>query len=217
VPKPTTIAELRSLVAAWTPAPTARSEAGIATGVPGLDAALGGGLPRSRVTELVSEEPGSGGELIFGALLASTRTARLRVALVDAADGFAPENFRADLLRHLVWVRPRSLAEAMACADVLVRDGNYAVLVLDVRGVPDRTLRQQPSAAWHRLRLAAEQHPGAVLVQTAFSLVPAVPCRILLSGPARLGELRRPRSERMAALRVELARGHGKLREELAG
>jgi hypothetical protein len=217
VPNSTTIAALRSLVAAWAPTPPARSAAGIATGVPAIDAALGGGLPRGRLTELVSAAPSGGGELVFGALLAGTRASRQRIALIDAADGFSPHHHRADLLRHLVWVRARSLAEAMACADVLARDGNYAVLALDLRGVPARALRQQPAAAWHRLRLAAEQNPGAVLVQTATGLVPAVPWRLALRTPAPLGALRRARAERVAALTVEVERGHAEAREELAG
>jgi len=217
VPKPTTIAALRSLVAAWTPAPVARSTDGVATGVPAIDGALGGGLPRGRVTELVSAVPGSGGELVFEALLESTRAARLRVALIDAADGFAPKNHRANLLRHLVWVRARSLPEALGCADVLVRDGNYAVMVLDVRGVPARVLRQQSSGVWHRLRLAAEQNPGAVLVQSAAGFFPAVPWRLVLRTSAHLGELRRTRAERAVALAVEVERGHADTREELAG
>ena len=217
MPSPISIAELRSLVAAWTPTPATRSEAGIATGVPAIDAALGGGLPRGRLTELVSALPSSGGELVFHALLASTRAARLRVALIDAADGFAPKNFGADLLRHLVWVRARSLPEALSCADVLVRDGNYAVLALDLRGVPARVLRQQSSSAWHRLRLTAEQNAGAVLVQSASGFVPAVPWRLVLRGSAGLGELRRTRAERITALQVEVVRGQGHTREELAG
>jgi hypothetical protein len=217
VPKSTTIAELRSLVAAWTPALPARSGDYIATGVPAIDAALGGGLPRGRVTELVSGAPSSGGELAFGALLANTRAARLRVALIDAADGFAPHNHRADSLRHLVWVRARSLPEALGCADVLVRDGNYAVLVLDVRGVPARSLRQLPAGVWHRLRLAAEQNPSAVLVQSATGFFPAVPWRLVLRTTAHLDDLRRTRADRVAALVAEVERGHACVREELTG
>jgi hypothetical protein len=216
VPKPATIAALRTLVAPWTPAPLVRSGHGIATGVPAIDDALGGGLPRGRMTELVAV-PSGGGELVFGALLASTRAARLRVALIDATDGFAPGNYQADLLRHLVWVRTRSLSEALGCADVLVRDGNYAVLVLDVRGVAPRVLRQQPSSVWHRLRLTAEQNTGAVLVQSAAAFVPAVPWRLALRTVAGLHELRRPRADRVAALAVHIERGHADAREELAG
>jgi len=217
VPPPTTIAALRSLVAAWTPTPLVRSGEGIATGVLALDAALGGGLPRGRVTELVSAAPSSGGGLVFGALLASTRAAQLRIALIDAADGFAPASYAADLLRHLVWVRPRSLPEALGCADVLVRDGNYAVLVLDLRGVPARQLRQQPATVWHRLRLAAERNAGAVLVQSSAGVVPAAPWRLALRAPATLSELRQTRAERVAELVVEVERGYGVEREEKAG
>jgi hypothetical protein len=169
------------------------------------------------VTELVSAAPSSGGELVFAALLAATRAARLRIALIDAADGFAPRNHRADLLRHLVWVRPRSLPEALECADVLVRDGNYAVTVFDTRGIPARVLRRQPAGAWHRLRLSAELNPGAVLVQSAAGFVPAVPWRLVLRTPARLDDLRRTLAERMEVLAVEVERGHAAAGEELAG
>ena len=205
---PIAFAAMRSLLAAR-PSRPPRSGGAIATGVAGIDAALGGGLPRGRVTELISAAAGSGGELVFASLLAGTRQARMRVALVDAADGFAPKSFRPDLLRHLLWVRARSLAEAMACADVLVRDGNYGVLVLDVRGIPARALRQQPNGIWHRLRLAAEQHPAAVLVQSSAAVVRSAPWRLVLREPAALAALRRPRAERAAALAPELERGQG--------
>ena len=217
MPKLTTIAALRTLVAAWTPTPVARGEDGVATGVAAIDAALGGGLPRGRITELVSTAPSTGGELVLGALLASTRSARLRVALIDAGDGFVPGNYTPDLLRHLVWVRAHSLAEAISCADVVVRDGNYAVMILDVRGVPLRTLRQQPSHAWHRLRLSAEQSPGAVLVQSVQGFVPAVPWRLALRSVATLSALRATRVDRLTSLTVDVERGHALRGEELAG
>jgi len=206
VSDPVAFAAMRSLLAARPPRSPQAGD-GIATGIPAIDSALGGGLPRGRVTELVSAAAGSGGELVLASLLASTRRARLRVALVDAADGFAPKSFQADLLRHLVWVRARSLAEALACADVLVRDGNYAALVLDVRGVAARVINRQPNQAWHRLRLAAEQHPAAVLVQSDAPVVRSAPWRLILRTPPALASLRRPRAERMAALMAELARG----------
>lgn len=216
MPPPVSIAALRSLVAAWTPAPPAPG-GGIATGVPAVDAALGGGLPRGRITELVSPRPGCGGELVLATLLARTRAARQRVALVDAADGFDPAAHRADALRHLVWVRAPSPAGALACADVLVRDGNYAVVVLDLRGVPARELSRQPAPVWHRLRLAAQPNPGAILVQSAAGCVPAVAWRLVLRTPAALPGLRRPQAERAAALTVEVERGHADARGEQTG
>ena len=127
-------------------------------------------------------------------LLVTTRNARQRVALVDAADGFAPECVPGDALRHLVWVRPRSLAETMAAADVLVRDGNYAVVIMDLRGLAERELLTLPKAQWHRLQRAAESRPAAVLVQTTRGLVPAVPWRLLLRTTHGLGMRRVPQT-----------------------
>ena len=149
-------------------------------------------------------------------LLITTRNARQRVALVDAADGFAPECVPSDALRHLVWVRPRSLAETMAVADVLVRDGNYAVVVVDLRGLAERELLNLPKAQWHRLQRAAESRAAAVLVQTTRGVVPAVPWRLTLKTPHGLAARRTTQDKLVAALTVEIARGHV-MHEEKAG
>ena len=188
----------------------------VPTGVRGVDDALGGGLPAGRLTELVSEAPSSGGQLVLARLLITTRAARQRIALIDGADGFAPEAMPADALRHLVWVRARSLSEALAAADVLVRDGNYAAVVIDLRGIAERVLRRTPATEWHRLHRAAESRPAAVLVQTVFPLVPAVPWRLALRVPQDLTRRGKPQGQLAAELKVETVRGHVRL-EELAG
>jgi hypothetical protein len=216
VPDPITLSALRSLVAARFPATTRKHGSAVPTGVRSVDDALGGGLPAGRLTELVSEAPSSGGQLVLARLLITTRAARQRIALIDGADGFAPEAMPADALRHLVWVRARSLSEALAAADVLVRDGNYAAVVIDLRGIAERVLRRTPATEWHRLHRAAESRSAAVLVQTVFPLVPAVPWRLALRVPQGLTRRREPQGQLAAELKVETVRGHVRL-EELAG
>ena len=216
MPDPITLSALRSLVAARFPATTRKHGSAVPTGVKGVDDALGGGLPAGRLTELVSEAPSSGGQLVLARLLITTRAARQRIALIDGADGFAPETMPADALRHLVWVRARSLSEALAAADVLVRDGNYAAVVIDLRGIAERVLRRTPATEWHRLHRAAESRPAAVLVQTVFPLVPAVPWRLALRVPQGLARRGAPQGQLAAELKVETVRGHVRL-EELAG
>ena len=206
--QPPTLSALRSLVAARFPTASRKQLGCVPTGIAGLDEALGGGLPAGRLTELVSEAASSGGQLVLTRLLVATRAARQRVALVDGADGFAPEAVPADALRHLVWVRAHNLDEALAAADVLVRDGNYAVVVIDLRGIAERVLRRTPSPAWHRMHRAAENQPAAVLVQTPFALVPAVPWRLTLRATQGLAQRRRSQAELAAELRVETVRGH---------
>jgi len=205
---PIKLAALRSLLSARFPEKTRRPGGAVGTGVPAIDAALGGGLPAGRLTELVSGAPSSGGQTVFTRLLISTRAARQRVALVDAADGFAPEAVPADALRHLVWVRSRSLGAALAAADVLVRDGNYAVIVLDLRGIAERALRR---AGWYRLHRAAEGGAAAVLVQTPCELVPAAPWRLILRVPQTLADAGVPLELIAGRLEVQTTRGHEKV------
>jgi hypothetical protein len=214
---PTTLAALRSLLAARFPEKTWRPGGVIPTGVAAADQALAGGLPVGRLTELVATAPSSGGQTVLSHLLVSTRTARRRMALVDGADGFAPGAVPPDELRHLVWVRCRTPAEALAAADLLVRDGNYAVIALDLRGLAERTLRKQPATAWYRLQRAAEGGAAAVLVLTPHPLVPAVPWRLVLRTPLTIENVRTPREVLAARLAVETDRGHATAQEELAG
>jgi hypothetical protein len=211
------MAALRSLVAARFPQKARRQGVGVPTGVPAIDEALGDGLPASQLTELVSAAPSSGGQLILAQLLETTRAARQRLALIDAADGFAPHAISPDALRHLVWVRCRSLADALAVADVLVRDGNYAAVVLDLRGVAERTLRQQPGTVWHRLHRVIENSAPSVLALTPCPLIPAVAWRLVLSTPHRLAARRMSQEQLATTLTVEIARGHAGGALERAG
>ena len=182
-----------------------------------VDEALGGGLPAGRLTELVSAVPSGGGQTVVAKLLEATQAARQRVALIDGADGFAPEAVPAGLLRHLVWVRCRAPEEALAAADILVRDGNYAAVVLDLRGCAERALRRSPASAWYRLQRAAEGAAAAVLVQTTRPLVPAVPWRLVLDAPLSLADAGAPRDDVADRLAVRAERSHGPAAVLLAG
>lgn len=203
---PSSVASLRALLAARFPERTRKSAGAIATGVRAIDEALGGGLPAGRLTELVSAAPGTGGQTVVAELLRTTRRARQRVALIDGANGFVAEDVPPDTLRHLVWVRAHNANEAFAAADILVRDGNYAVVIVDLRGISERTLLKTPATTWHRLRHATEDSPSAVLVQTTTGLVPTVPCRLLLQETIPLARRRTPRAVLADAIAVEIER-----------
>jgi len=218
VPDPSqTVSALRALISARFPERGRRPWGSVAAAVGPVDDALGGGLPAGRLTELVSAVPSGGGQTVIAGLLAATQAARQRMALVDGADGFAPEAVPADMLRHLVWVRCRGPEQAFAAADILVRDGNYAALVVDLRGCAERVLRRTPSSVWYRLQRAAEGGPAAVLVQTTLALVPAVPWRLVLHAPLSLGDAGLPREDVAARLAVRTERGPGRALGELAG
>lgn len=214
---PKSVSALRSMLAARFPERSRRPCGGVPVSVAPVDDALGGGLPSGRLTELVSAVPSGGGQTVIAGLLAATQAARQRVALVDGSDAFSPGSVPDHLLRHLVWVRCRAPEQAFAAADILVRDGNYAVVVLDLRGCAERVLRRTPAATWYRLQRAAESSSVAVLVQTQSLLVPAVPWRLVLDTPLPLARTGEPREAVASGLGVRTERSHAEPAAELAG
>jgi hypothetical protein len=213
---PSTLQSLRQLLAERFPASARTRAGGLATGVPGIDGALGGGLPAGLLTELVSAAPSSGGQLVLASALASARAQRRRVALVDGTDAFDPAALEGDSLRHLVWVRCRQLLLALAVAEIFVRDGNFSLVALDLRGASAAEQRRLPAAAWHRLQRAAEQGGAAILVHTTQPTVPAVAHRLILEKSLPLSAQLTVRAEVAAALFPAVAR-QAPLREALAG
>ena len=214
---PQTVSALRSLLAARFPEKARKPCGGVSVSVRSIDDALGGGLPAGRLTELVSPVASGGGQTVIAKLLRATQAARQRIALVDGSDGFAPEAVPDEMLRHLVWVRCRVPEQAFAAADILVRDGNYAVVVMDLRGCAERVLHRTPAATWYRLQRAAEGSSVAVLVQTQSLLVPAVPWRLILGSPLSLADAHSPREAVAGRLTVRTERSHVQEIEELAG
>jgi hypothetical protein len=212
-----TVSALRSLLAARFPERTRRPCRGVPAGARPVDEALGGGLPAGSLTELVSAVPSGGGQTVVAELLASTQSARQRIALIDGSDGFAPDAVCPDLLRHLVWVRCHGPGEALAVADILVRDGNYAAIVLDLRGCPGRLLHRTPASTWYRLQRAAEGGSVAVLVQTESALIPAVPWRLTLATPFSMAQADEPRESVADRIDVRTDRSHAQAAEERAG
>src|SRR4051794_28893448 len=77
-----------------------------ASGMPALDAALGGGFRRGQVSEIIGA-PSSGRTWIAVQALAAATARGEAVALVDASDRFDPESAAAHrvALAQLLWVR----------------------------------------------------------------------------------------------------------------
>ncbi len=147
------------------------------TGVAALDAALGGGLVRGHLHEIVAP-PGAGGTaLLRAALGAATRSGEL-CALIDPADAFDPSHGGIEL-RRLLWVRPRDPLQALRAAEIAL-EARFALVAVDlgevaaprkaqpgqVRVVRFETRKQAPlgGSPWARLARRAEKHGGALLV-----------------------------------------------------
>ena len=197
------LSALRQLLAERFPA-AARPATGLwPTGVPAVDAAAGG-LPRRCLTELVCSVPSAGGQLFLAQLLALTRRQLARVALIDATDNFDPQSIPPGELEHLVWVRCRSLTEAMAAADLCAREASLDLVLLDLTYGAWSALRKIPDRTWYRLQRAVEQTNLVFLALTPLRLVASAQLRLLLAESHALSRQSLPRPQLVTDFAVTL-------------
>ena len=143
-------------VAPWQTARHADDQA--PSGVPALDAMLGGGFRRGHLSEIVGP-PSSGRTTVTCQVLASGASRGEAVALVDTCDRFDPASAEAaglDLSR-LLWVREKGDASRALKATMLVlQAGGFGVVVFDLADVRAAALREFPFTTWLRLARVIE-------------------------------------------------------------
>jgi hypothetical protein len=137
-----------------------------ATGLAPLDAILGGGFPRGRISEIVGPRSSGRTRLLLRCLAQATARGAL-VALIDVADGLDPGSAAAAgvHLHRLLWIRLAGrLTLALPAADILVRGGGFDVIAIDVGYPPPWALSRAGSTAMVRLQRAVEGTPAALLL-----------------------------------------------------
>jgi recombination protein RecA len=132
------------------------------TGLAELDRALGGGVPRGRVSELVGPSC-CGSTSLALALLAGVTAQGELAAWIDRPDAFdaASAASAGVALERVLWVRPAGLVEALRSAEHVLHAGGFPLVLLDL--APFGRAPRVPAAAWPRLRKAAAA-AGAALV-----------------------------------------------------
>ncbi|MEI6357673.1 MAG: hypothetical protein WCP53_11320 [Verrucomicrobiota bacterium] len=219
------IIDLRQLLAERLPRArmgfaTAAPVATLATGVPALDALLGGGLPLGETTEIVGEGPGSGTAQVLHALLRQAAEDGRFLALVDGADSFDADAAEPAGLARLLWVRCHDADEALQSTDLLLRDRNFPLVVLDLKLNPPAQLRRISGNVWHRFSRLRELHRTTLLVVTAQPFVSGAAVRLQVASRLGTDALSQPPGEVLGRLRFTLLRqasGFGEERIALAG
>ncbi|MFL5606354.1 MAG: ATPase domain-containing protein [Gemmatimonadaceae bacterium] len=150
---PLSLAELARLLPS--PAPVAPA---LPTGIAALDAVLQGGLPRGRLTEIVGAH-GSGKTTLARALVETTAAQHDWVAYIDAQRTLDARDWVHLGDAEGVWmIRPHDASRAPWCADVLLRSGAFALVVLDGAPLLSR------SNAVRLTRLARESNCALVIL-----------------------------------------------------
>jgi hypothetical protein len=143
---------------------------------------------------------------LIAALLQRETTVGEATALVDGRDGFDPCSVPPRALEHLLWIRCREVAKAMRVTDLLLRDGNLPLVILDLQSQTPREVQGVPASSWHRLRMLAEKSGVALCAFTPCQTVSCARARLVLEQRFTLEALERPRVELVEGLRARVVR-----------
>jgi hypothetical protein len=130
---------LKQRLSEITAAPRPAASDTLPTGIAALDRAIGGGLPRGRLTEVIGAM-GSGKTTFMQRVVMAVVARGVGVAYIDASRTLAPRDW-LEASHHAgegFWViRPTDPARGAWSADVLLRSGGFGLVVLD--GAPPLT------------------------------------------------------------------------------
>lgn len=146
------------------------------TGIVALDRQIGG-IPQSALTQIcAAREISSGKTSLLLSLMAQITKRGQFCALVDAGDCFDPASAEAAgvNLARLLWVRCSArrklpaLEQAFKAADILVQNGGFVLIAVDLAGVEEKLVRKVPLTTWFRFARVIERMPAALVFLTSF-------------------------------------------------
>ena len=141
------------------------------TGIASLDGPLRGGLPQGALTEIIAPGPSAGSATVLHRLLQHAAVEKRTIAMIDGNDSLDVTSIDPAVLARLLWVRCRSADEALKAADLVLRDGNLPLVLLDLKTNPESQLRKIPATTWYRFQRLIE---GTATVTIAFTSRPMV-------------------------------------------
>ena len=200
------IIDLRNLLANRFPHAPMPAGTRLVTGLSFLDEAIGGGLPKGAITELISPEVSAGSASLIHALLETAQRDCYFLALIDGRDSFDPQPLGNACLGHLLWMRCTKALEAIKAADLLLRDGNFPLLIVDLVLNPREESRKIPQTNLYRLQRLVESTSTACLVLTRQGRVSSAQLKIVLENMWNLESFEQ--EDAISRLRIRVQRSH---------
>lgn len=200
------IIDLRNLLANRFPRPPMPVGTRLVTGLASFDQPIGGGLPKGAITELISPSKSAGSASFVHALIHGAYRDQYFVALIDGRDSFDPCALANSILPQLLWVRCTNALEAVKAADLLLRDGNFPLVIVDLILNSAEELRKIPQTTWYRLQRLVESVPTACLVLTRHEMVSSAQLKLVLENSWNLESLEK--HDPISQLRIVVKRSH---------
>jgi hypothetical protein len=200
------IIDLRNLLANRFPRAPKSVGTRLITGLAFFDQSVGGGLPKGAITELITPPRSAGSASLVHAFIQGAYRDKYFVALIDGRDSFDPCALGNSILRQLLWVRCTKALEAVKAADLLLRDGNFPLLIVDLIFNSPGELRKIPQTTWYRLQRLVESVPTACLVLTRYEMVSSAQLKLVLENSWNLETLEK--HDAISQLRIAVKRWH---------
>jgi hypothetical protein len=196
------IIELRRVLAERFPRQTANRALCIPTGWFPLDTLLGGGLPLGAITQLLIPNISSGGTIVLHEIIEAMHESSQYVALIDSKDSFEP------VADHplLLWIRCHTVLQALKATDLVLRDGNLSLVILDFKENSDKELRKIPRSAWYRFQRIIEEKKNTLLAITRHPIVDSAQITVSTMHRLSIDDLSTQRPELAKFISLEIIR-----------
>jgi hypothetical protein len=211
------VIDLRKLLAERFPHAPATPATSLFTGLPFLDQCIGEGLPRGAITELISPRKSAGSASLIHTLIEVAYRDNYFLVLIDGRDSFDPCGLNDASMRHLLWVRCSKASEAIKAADLLLRDANFPLVIIDLVLNSPEDLRKIPQTNWYRLQRLVELAPTACLVLTRYEMVSSAQLKLVLENSWNLETF--DTQDALSRMRIFVKRSHlqSQIRSEIRG
>ncbi|HEY5030044.1 MAG TPA: hypothetical protein VIK39_16675 [Candidatus Angelobacter sp.] len=146
------------------------------TGIAVIDRETGG-IPKGALTQICAPVGITSGQTtLLLSLLAQVTGKEQFCAVVDASDSFDPESANAVgvCLSRLLWVRciergMKPVEHAFKSADILIQNGGFGVIAIDLGNVNEKLIRKIPLTTWFRFARVMEALPTALVILLPYS------------------------------------------------
>ncbi len=200
------VIELRQILAERYPQQTGTRSLCAPTGWSPLDSLLGGGLPKGAITQLVIPNISSGGAIVLHEIIEAMHEASQYVVLIDSRDCFEPATDHPLLL----WVRCNSILQTLRATDLILRDGNLSLVILDFKENRDEELRKIPGSTWYRFQRIIEESSNAMLIITRHPIVNSAQTTITTMHRLCIDDLSTQRTDLVKFISLEIIRSRSR-------
>jgi recombination protein RecA len=145
------------------------------TGIAAIDREAGV-IPKGALTQVCATAGvTSGRTTLLLSLLGQVTGKEQFCAVVDASDSFDPESANAMgvCLSRVLWVRciecgMKAVEQAFKSADILIQNGGFGVIAVDLVNVDERLITKIPLTTWFRFARVMEAQPTALVIMLAY-------------------------------------------------